>query len=59
MAKKKLKTMNEISAAEAKKLFHAAMCFDDWAEPFDRFQVKPGGFPKNIAAKRFYPSGRG
>jgi DNA-binding CsgD family transcriptional regulator len=55
MAKKKLKTMNEISAAEAVILFHAAMSFDSFEEG-DVFQPNPRGFPKDIAAKDFMES---
>jgi DNA-binding CsgD family transcriptional regulator len=56
MAKKKLKTMNEISAAEAVKLFQAAMVLDDYNEPGFVFEVKPSGFPDNIAARDFFES---
>lgn len=49
--KPKLKTMNDISAAEAVKLFHAAMALDD--EPTSLYAPIPKGFPKDIAAKDF------
>ena len=48
--KNKLKTMNEISAAEAVKLFHACMHFDD---PGDMYAPIPEGFPGDIAARDF------
>jgi DNA-binding CsgD family transcriptional regulator len=53
MKKKKLKTMNEISAAEAVKLFRNAMIFESFNEGGDEFQVKPSGFPNNVAARDF------
>ena len=45
-----LKTMNEISAAEAVKLFHASMHFDD---PIDLYAPTPKGFPGDMAARDF------
>jgi hypothetical protein len=52
--KPKLKTMNEISAAEAVKLFHAAMVLND--SVVDLYMPIPEGFPKDIAAKDFMDS---
>jgi len=55
MAKKKLKTMNEISAAEAVKLFDAAMGLALKHDPYNIGWLipNPPGFPKDIAAKDF------
>jgi len=51
MAKKKLKTMKEISAAEAVKLFHAAMDFHGFMPGL--YRPKPECFPKDISANDF------
>ncbi len=63
MAKKKLKTMNEISADEAVKLFKAALRDVDWdRDPEVYFEdglpvcPDPRRFPKDIAAKDFLES---
>ena len=52
MATKKLKTMNDISAARAVKLFHAAMVLDD-GDPTSLYSPIPKGFPDDIAARDF------
>jgi hypothetical protein len=51
--KPKLKTMNDISAAEAAKLFHAARNFNCDGDPMDDYRLRPEGFPKDIAARDF------
>jgi len=51
----KLRTMNEVSAAEAVELFHAAMSLDD-GDPGSLYAPIPEGFPKDIAAKDFMDS---
>lgn len=51
--KPKLKTMNEISAAEAAKLFHAARNFDCDGYPGDDYCLNPENFPHDIAARDF------
>ena len=53
--KAKLRIMNEISAAEAVKLFHAAMVLE-YDATVDLYCVNPEGFPKDIAAKDFMES---
>lgn len=53
--KTKLKTMNDISAAAAVKLFHAAMLFD-YECPEESGTVIPEGFPQDITAKDFMDS---
>jgi len=50
--KPKLKTMNDISAAEAQRLFHKAMVFDDGL-PHLLYMPVENGFPKDIAARDF------
>jgi DNA-binding CsgD family transcriptional regulator len=50
--KAKLKTMNEVSAAEAVKLFHACMVLDD-GDPMSLYAPIPENFPEDIAAKDF------
>lgn len=49
----KLKTMNEISAAEAAKLFHAARNFACDGYPGDNYCLWPEYFPKDIEARDF------
>lgn len=50
---KKLKTMNEISAAEAVRLFHSVMEFG-WGIPEEQYSFIPDAkFPEDIAYKDF------
>jgi DNA-binding CsgD family transcriptional regulator len=48
----KLKTMNEISAADAVKLFHACMVLDN-SDPTRLYEPIPKGFPKDMVAGEF------
>lgn len=48
----KLRSMTEISAAEAVKLFHAAMCLDP-DDPISLYAPIPEGFPDDVQAKDF------
>jgi len=48
----KLKTMNEISAADAAKLFHAARDLDDY-DPLEPYGLRPEYFPHDIGARDF------
>jgi len=50
--KKKLRTMNEISAADAAQLFRAARDFDSH-DPLSEYCPRPDYFPKDIAARDF------
>jgi DNA-binding CsgD family transcriptional regulator len=49
-SKTKLKTMNQISAAEAWKLFHAAWGLDATGH----YRLRPEYFPENIALEDFF-----
>jgi len=52
----KLKTMNEISAAEAVKLFEASMNFpggEHWGDPEEDYLPITKGFPLDVAARDF------
>ena len=51
--KPKLKTMNDISAAEAAKILHCARNFDSDGDPMEDYCLRPEYFPQDISARDF------